>query len=190
MIKKIMVLAVSVAALIAFAAPAVAQAAELKEGKTKLAINSEVTATSFNLETATATGTLFCEKVTIHGTLIENGPNVVIAPNATTTENCRVTENGAAVTITNPLVGTITLEGKKTEGSATATFEADIPAAGLSGCHLSGSVAFTYVSGSDVFSIPGSGLTGMGPEGCPTAGSISGAFTLETANGTAVTINA
>jgi hypothetical protein len=190
MLKKMMLLAVAAGALVAFAAPTVAQATELKEGKTKLAVGAKVTATSTNLVTTTAAGKLACALVTIHGNVTENGPSAVIEPTSTTTSECHLitASNGVthAVTITDPTVGTIKLTGGGAS-SATATFIADIPTLGVE-CHFAGTVAFTYVSKSDTFSIPGSILTGSGAT-CPVSeGTIEGSFTLETSTGTPVEI--
>jgi hypothetical protein len=186
MIRKMMLLAVSVGALVALAAPAVAQATELKEGNKKLAVGSEVTATSTNLKTTTSQGTLACELVTLHATVAQNGPgNVIIEPVVTTTAECHIlTPATHAATITEPTVGTITIGGGV--GSASATFIADIPDFELE-CHFSGAVGFTYVAGTGVLSVPGSPLAGSGTN-CPAAGTIEGSFTLETANGSPVTI--
>jgi hypothetical protein len=187
MLKKTILLALSVAALSALAAPAVGQAAELKENGVKLAKGALVTATSTNLETTVSGGAkLFCQKVTIHGEVTNvggPGKKVEISNNSTTTEKCEITGFGA-VLITKPTVGAITFTGGT--GSATATFIADIPQE----CHLSGTVGFTYVNGSSTFSLPGSVLKGPVPlpEGCPKEGTIAGSFTLETSNGTAVVI--
>ena len=187
MLKKTMLLAVAASALVAFAAPAIAQATSLTDPPgTKLVKGALVTATSTNLETTvTGGGALFCEKVTIHGEVTNAGgagKSVTITPSSTTTENCQITGVGP-VAITKPTVGVITLGGSGT-GSASATFIADIPQE----CHFAGNIAFSWVSGTDTLSIPGSSLLGTGVN-CPPEGTISGSFTLETSNGTSVLID-
>lgn len=186
-IKKTMLLAVSAAALVAFAVPAVAQATSLTDPPgTALKKGALVTATSTNLETTTPEGAaLFCKKVTIHGEVTNAGgpgKSVTILPSATTTENCEITGVGP-VLITEPSVGLITLGGAGS-GSAAATFIADIPQS----CHFAGTVAFSWTSGTDTLTVPGSRLTGTGSE-CPSEGTIAGSFTLETSNGTPVLID-
>lgn len=184
-IKKMMLLALSVGALVAFAVPAVAQAAELKENGVKLGLHSLVTATSTNLETTTAGGALFCAKTTIHGEITNAGgpgKEVRITPSSTTVESCEITGVGP-VAVTNPSVGVIGFAGG-TGSAASATFIADIPQE----CHFAGAVGFTYVNGSSTFSVPGSVLAGTG-SGCPPEGTIAGSFSLETSNGTPVTVS-
>jgi hypothetical protein len=191
MIKKMMLLAMAVGALVALAAPA-AQAIELKEGGKALKTGVEVTATSTNLVTTTASGTLSCELVTIHGTLAKNGPAVEIKPTTTTTKNCSINagEKGVhSATITSPAVGTISVVNQGVGSASAVTFLADIPDFALE-CHFSGTAGFTYVSGSSTLTVAAASsvLTGSGTN-CPTSGTLEGSFSLETSNGTAVTIS-
>ena len=167
MIKKLTLLAMAITALVAFAAPAAAQAAEAKEGANKLAIGSKITLTSTNLVTHSALGKLECAKVTIHGELTENGPTVKGKENSTTIEGCNRT-------ITDPTAGTVSLSGGK--GSTTGT---KFVVEGF--CSFTGSIPFSYVSGTDVATITGSNqLTS------PFCGSatMTGSFTITTSNGT------
>jgi hypothetical protein len=178
MFKKTMLLALSAGAIIAFAAPAMAQADELVEsgGTVHLAKGAEITATSTNLATVLTPGpvTLTCTKVTVHGKLIKTTNPITIGQTTTEVEGCNAT-------ITNPQVAEIVLEGGIGEASG-VSFTVDPP--GGFPCTLGGMVELTYATNNDILSIPGSTLTGT----CG-AGDISGNFTLETANGTAIEIS-
>jgi opacity protein-like surface antigen len=177
MFKKTMLLALSAGAIIAFAAPAMAQADELVEsgGTVHLAKGAEVTATSTNLATVVpGVGTLTCSKVTVHGTLKKVTAPITIGQTTTEVEGCNVP-------VTNPEVAEIVIEGGSGEGSG-VSFTADLSPS----CMLGGTVAFTYTTNSDVLSIAGSILTGTCGGG---QGTISGSFTLETANGTAIEVS-
>jgi hypothetical protein len=172
MIKKMMLLAVSAAALVAFAVPAVAQASvELSDAEGTLPIGAEVTATSHNLVTESpALGTLECERVTIHGHVTENGPTSVhIAETGTETEGC-------TAPITNPSAGEITIEEGGTAIGSTFLV------AGV--CDFAGSIPFTYETNTDEITVTGSEQFNgnCGP------GTMTGSFTLETENGAPVTI--
>ncbi len=171
-IKKMLLLASMAMAAVAFAAPAAAQAnALLTDEGSALEVGAEVTATSTNLVTVSGVGTLECELVTIHGEVVENGPEVEIEDVATTTENCNST-------ITNPTAGTITLNS----GTGVAD-NATFVAGGV--CDFAGNIPFSYTSGTDVLTVTGANQlsSACGP------GSMSGSFTLETADGTAVIID-
>jgi hypothetical protein len=199
-IKKMLMLASMALAAIAFAAPAVAQAdVELTEKGTPVAVGADVTATSTNLETATSTGTLSCEKVTLHFEVDANGPeHVVLDPiGEATTEGCEVTENGFSVTITDgTITENLTINTWGT-GEVGATFISDVyspldpehlgPPA-LS-CHFAGKVhAEGAASGSDILNVGPSILAGTGTN-CANAGQMTGEFTMETEDGTPVELD-
>lgn len=175
MIKKMMLLALSVGALAAFAVPTVASA-QLKEGGVALKTGVEVTATSTNLETvATGLGTkLTCKLVTIHMKLVKNnaGANGVEATNvATTTSEC-----SSPITVAN--AGTIDL-GAGVGVATGATFL-------VSGvCDFTGNIPFSYVSGTSTLTVTG---TSQFNGNCG-AGDMTGSFTLETSNGTPITVS-
>lgn len=193
MFKKITVLAISVGALVAFAVPAAAQAnIQLTEGGTALSTGAKITATSTNLKTQTANGTLECAKVTLHFEVDANGPNqVVLDPEGQAgTEGC-VLNVGIAKLPTTITDGTVLQNltlNTTGAGTTSATFVSDVPAAELT-CHFEGGVsAQAGASGTSILNVGPSILTGEG-EGCPEEGTISGTFNAETANGTAVTID-
>jgi hypothetical protein len=179
MFKKMMLLACMATAAISVSASAAQAEGLLKEGGVPLKVGAEVTATSGNLDTLATDlpgqPTLECEKVTIHGTVTSNGTEeATIEENSVTTENCN-----AVITVST--VGTIHLSAGGTGVGTEATFVAD-PAPEVS-CHFAGNVGFTYTAGSDVLNVPGSTLLGN----CG-RGDMTGSFTLETEDGTEVTV--
>jgi hypothetical protein len=173
MLKKMTLLAISVFALVAFAAPAVAQAQQLyqlKNGKhVALSTGVEVTATSTNLVTTeTATGEkLECMLVTIHGTVSKNE-----AATAHISNNS-VTVSGCNHSITDATIGTITIDAGTVGLGDGATFEVD----GL--CHFSGNIPFSYLHDTNVLTI--AGIDQLNSAACGTA-QIAGSFKLETSN--------
>jgi hypothetical protein len=177
MFKKMMLLACMATAALAVSASAAQAEGLLKEEGVPLKVGAEVTATSGNLTTEATQlgGNLECEKVTIHGTVTANGTEeATIEENTVTTENCN-----APITVST--VGTIHLSAGGTGVGTDATFVAD-PAPELS-CHFTGNVGFTYTAESDILNVPGSTLLGNCGEG-----HMRGSFTLETEDGTPVTI--
>lgn len=174
MLRKTMLLALSVGALIAFAAPTVASA-QLKENGVDLAVGAEVTATSTNLETlATGLGVnLTCEIVTLHLKVERNNPgDMELSDVATTIEGC-------TSPITNPTAGTVTLGG-----GVGIAHDATFIAAGV--CHFEGDIPFSYNKAG------GTTLTVTGTEqfdGNCGKGDMKGDFHLETSDGTPVTIH-
>jgi len=175
MIKKLTMLAMAVGALVAFAAPAMAQADELYEktinGNVPLKVGAEITLTSTNLVTHAGIGTLECKKVTIHGEVTKNGPTITGKEKSTTVEGCNHT-------ITDPTAGTVELgsgTGKTTGTSFTVDFF----------CTFTGSIPFKYVTNTDEAVVTGENqLSG----GCGSA-TMTGSFTLETKDGTPVYIS-
>lgn len=165
MIKKMMLLAMAVGALLAFAGPAMAQADVLSDSEGDLPIGAEVTATSTDLVTEVpGLPTLECALVTIHGDVVANGPVIEI-------EETETTVNGCNLPITNPASGDITIGG----GVGIAS-ESTFVAAGI--CHFTGNIPFSYETNSDT-------LTITGEEQLTSAcgnGTMSGSFTLETEN--------
>ncbi len=175
MLKKMTPLAISVGALIAFAAP-VAQGQELYElsGTTHvpLKVGVEVTATSVNMEAHTPLGTIKCAKVTIHGKVTKN--------EATTAHfgTNSVTVEGGNTAITSQAVGTITILANTTGQMDTATFKAF-------GCHYTGNVPFSYAHDTSVLTVTGNALGGTPNPPCGDA-KMTGNFTLETSNGVTI----
>jgi hypothetical protein len=191
MLKKMMLLAMAVGALIVFTAPAVAQAELTDSEGNSIKEGSMVSSTSTNLRTTTAGGTLFCQHVVIYSEVTIKGFTVTLHTTEVIIKECSVEQNGVPVTITNATAGTITLnEGS---GTAEATFEDDIPLAGLFGCHLSGIVGISYTPGTDVISLGGEtpNLAGspIDPAGCANAGLLEGSFAMTDEEGNPVTID-
>jgi hypothetical protein len=184
-------------AAIAFAAPTAAQATiKLTDpAGTALAAGEKVTVTSSNLVTKTAVGTLACEKVTLHYELVAVTVNhvvlepVVVAPathNGTTEKRHVITAKDGvthAVHITNAGTGQLTINTWGT-GVASSTFTSNIT--GVAHCNYTGNVHVQAKSpGTDEATIGTSPLAGglCGP------GEISGTGTLETPNGTPITVD-
>jgi hypothetical protein len=179
-------LVIGLLALAFTALPAMAQAAPtLKDSKGTLPIGSTVLATSSNLVTVTPTGTLTCEEVTLDG-IVTSNPAAALEGEGEA-NGCLV--NGAApVNIESILFTDEFFAGGTDAGEVLFTYS--IPAAGLSGCFLEGGIATTWTNGSDIVKVTKSHLTGGGGSaGCPEEGDITGELTLETEDGTAVTVN-
>jgi hypothetical protein len=181
-------LAVAPLALIVglLAGPALAQAAPTfinsSTGKA-LTKGSAIRATSTNTATKTVLGTLSCKKVTLNGTVTSNPP--AAAEGTGTGEECEA--SGAPVVINSIAFSEEFFAGGT--DSATFEFHYEVPAFALV-CHLGGTVPTTWTSGTDVVEIvPNSALTGGGSAGCPTAGEISGSYTLETTAATPVPVD-
>lgn len=199
MLKKMMLLAISVGVLVAFAAPAVAQANVylyeiIEEEEVALANNAGVTATSTNLVTTLeGGGQLQCELVTLHLEVQTNGLNHVVLKQlgVATTTNCNLnTGTLFAATITDGTLGAgIGQEHKITintwgTGTTGAHFKADVPALGLE-CNLDGPVHVQGTNGTDILHVGPSALMGTPAPPCHN-GTIEGTFTMETSDGTPV----
>jgi hypothetical protein len=195
MFKKTMLLAMAVGAIAAFVAPTVASAQLLTDPEgVALAKNSEITATSTNLVTTTGLGDLTCGKVTIHLKVTKNtGATSAAESTSVTTENCDLlTTPSLAVDPATITSATTKFHIEKAGvGTTTATFIAHLYAneakhlanEPFAICHESGTPGITYGADTDVIHVSGA-LTGP----CGNA-SIAGDFTIETANGTRVTID-
>lgn len=184
MMKKMMLLALAASAIVAVAAPAAAQAQLLYETgpageHNALAVGAEVTATSTNLVTeVTATGgKLECEKVTIHGEVTENSAV------KSRIENNTVEVEGCNTPVTNPAVVRLTFQGNQAGTGANATFTA-------AGCTFAGNIPFSYETNTDVVTVTPNPLTEGDQFFSAVCGHafMTGSFTLETSNGTAVEI--
>jgi hypothetical protein len=196
-LKKMLLLVGMSLAAIAFAAPTAAQA-EIKltdPNGNELKKGALVTVTSTDLTTTTAVGELKCAKVTLHYEISANTSNhvvlnPVIVPPAThnaTTETCHVITAKDGVThvthITNAGTGQITINTWGT-GVAASTFTSNIT--GVAHCTYTGNVHFAgKAPGTDEINIGPSALAGGA---CGNA-SIKGTGTLETPNGTQITLD-
>jgi hypothetical protein len=174
MIKKLMLLAMAVCALAAFAAPAIAQADELVETvggePVPLEVGAEITLTSTNLVTVGSIGTLECELVTIHGEVTENGPVIEGEEISTSVSGCNHN-------ISDPTAGDVSLSGGT--GSSTGTkFVVDFF------CTFTGSIPFEYSAPTDEVVVTGSNQLSSG---CG-SGTMSGSFNIETSDETPVEI--
>jgi hypothetical protein len=197
-LKKMLLLAGMALAAVAFAAPAVAQATvQLTENGKALKAGALVTTTSTNLVTTTTPGNnkLACKKVTLHYKVTTNGPtHVVLEPvipvgatdNGTTEECHLVTPSGMTfvANITNAGTGEVTINTWGTAETA-ATFTVAVPALALH-CSYTGTVHLQgTASGTSGVTVGSSPLTAPGCE----EGDIAGNASLETPNGTAVTLD-
>lgn len=201
-IKKMLLIAGMALAAVAFAVPAMAQAQEHGLTENGEFINAtpeepaEITATSEDLKTKTSLGTLECKKVTLHMLVTENtDEHVVVSPDKeapeATTEECVTSETLFGTLPTTITDGTVEEFTVNTWGTAEAhsSFAADISVIN-STCHLQGYVHLQAAENDgDILNIGPSELTkGPGNEGlCPEKGTMTGHFTLETADGTAIT---
>jgi hypothetical protein len=185
MLKKMMLLAISVFALVAFAAPAVAQAQKLYEtgaggAHVDLAVGAKVTATSTNLKTQITTPgvpPLECALVTIHGEVTENkATKSRIENNTVTTEACNTPITGAAA-------GRITFQGTGEGTVANTAFTAI-------GCTFAGNLRVSYVTNSDTVTVTPTPVTidQLFSAGCNDHAFMTGSFTLETEDGTPIDI--
>ena len=182
MAKKLMLLGMAVVAFAALALPAVASAAPAltEPAGTLVPKGATIVGTSTNSTTVTSAGTLTCAKVTVTGEVTENTGSSVkgVAKGEGKTEGCKL--GSSSLTITDPTLLAIS-SNTPGKGVVSLTFIADL--FGIP-CHFVGNnLPFTYTSGSDSMSIAGT-LTGTSGFPCPSSGSFSGTYTLETSNGT------
>ncbi len=179
MAKKFSLLMAAVAVL-AFAIPALANAAPsvtsskgvLAKASTETKNASTITGTSTNVVTKSSLGELKCEKVTVTAWLTKNTGTEVHATTDSGSQNKAVgcTAGGTPVEITDPTI--VTLQANLAgSGTQTVSLTFTLPAVG---CTFTGTVSFTYVPSSAVIHIAGS-LTSTA---CGAA-TIAGDFTLE-----------
>jgi len=180
-LKRPLLIASMALAAFAFAAPmAQAQLYELgpNEEHELLNVEDEVTATSTNLVTHSAVGTLECNLVTIHMKVTDNTPPEGSAEElATTVEGCNHT-------ITKPMSGELTLTAGEEGTGGTglgegATFTVEVF------CTFSGNIPFSYETNSNVLTVTGENQLSSGLCGSAT---MTGEFTLETKDKTPVYI--
>jgi hypothetical protein len=180
-LKKMMLLALSVGALVAFMAPAVAQAdIEL----TGVDIGEEITATSLNFST-TFWGSVFnCAKVTLHLRVeVSSSEHILLAPTSTaTTKGCAVA-GALPTTFTDwTLLEDLTIDTWGA-GEVTVEFTSHIvfPPLGIdiTNCHNGGIINLQGSNGSSSLTLNPSALTGGGGGGCPEETTMSGSFSLE-----------
>jgi hypothetical protein len=198
MVKKLMMLVMAVGALVAFAAPAMAQAETvLTQEETPLAAGSHVTATSINNLVTTLEGgpVLACGEVMLTLEVKANAPEPVLKQlGEAVTVGC-----GLFVGAPEPFPATITdgtlgvgegseIKFNGTGGAVTtAHFGADVPELGLV-CTLDGAVTTQATNGTSTLDVAPSLLAGAGTPGCSN-GTLEGSFQLETENGTPIEID-
>lgn len=189
MLKKMMLLALAAGALLAFVAPAAAQAeARLTDmfGE-PIKIGAEVTATSTDLRFTTGNNEIECALVTLHAEVTENGPETITMEKVVPTlSGCFYNVTGVnkfPTTFTKATGETILLS--EFGGMLTSTFTWDTPALGLKECRIHGIIGFVVNTETDVLSVPGSAFEKEAGSGasCPAEMEVHGSFTLENAVG-------
>jgi hypothetical protein len=179
MLKKMMLLAMAVGALVAFAAPAVSQAATLSDSTGNVPAGAWLHATSTNTKTTiNAQLTLVCAHVELSGEAIGEGEEIAAVAGGGVATNCEVSPLGAPATITS-----ISFELGIEEEEATFAFGYD--ALGASGCtdETVEPVKAEWTIGTDIIHVHGGPLLGTGA-GCPAgAAEIHGTFTVTTTGG-------
>jgi hypothetical protein len=203
MVKKLMLLAMAVGALVAFAAPAMAQANVTLTNEAGEALESGegITATGSDLETVTAAGTLFCNEVNLSGEVGSNGGATATAENISGTATfdgspaCPVLVGGEPVTqavITNISASVAFAGGGNGTASFSFTYDLFVSPTEAIMCTFATSspAAITYTTGPPaVVTVPGAALTGTGELGCPSTGTLHGHLTLGDASGSPLTID-
>ena len=192
MLKKMMLLAMAVGAIVAFAAPAMAQATTTVTGTDGKAA-STFTATSSNLTTQTSVGRLACNTVHITGN-VSNGADATLSGiHGTATSDIHPFNTAAECPILGPLgevvtaaritsiSGEMTLEGGSGEAEFGFHFDVTIAPGVLATCdyNTSGGAALTYSGSVITITPPGAELVGTGETGCPTEGTLDGELTLD-----------
>lgn len=182
--KKLILLGMAVAAVAAFAMPAVASADfTLTDHEGKVGVGEPIIGTSTNaVTTNTALGKLTCDHVEITGIVTANSGThaAAIGGEVGKTTEC-FAEGTIPLTITEAKLLTLTTAGDD-EGTLSMTYIADV---GPFECHFDGTGRFTYGTGTgeDKLHIPAPGITLTSAEICePEEGSphFTGDFTLTT----------
>lgn len=188
MIRKLSGLVAAIA-IVVFAVPAVANAAALTmPANTLVPVGTGVTLFSTNTTVVTSLGTISCAEVIINTEVDENtgaewgahGIGKEIAA------GCKLGTKEIEITELN--TEQFFSVGAGGEGRLIFTFKADLP--GVT-CHYESTslpaTSFTYVAGTDTFTIPKQKLVAT-PAACK-PGEISGSFTVETTAGGAVILD-
>ena len=192
MAKKLGLLVMAVAGVLAVGAmPATASASpQMFEGPSPLPAGATILATSTNVvATNTALGDLECTSISMDAELLKNSEAEVEAKGtAGEAKGCKETigSESGPMTITAPQVLSLQTTGGD-EGTLALSFIAD---SGPFECPYEGEGAFTYATGSDVLHVAGIELESAFEFCRPEAGVslFEGDFTLETEDGTPVTI--
>lgn len=154
MLKKMMLLAMAVGALVAFAVPATASATALEQGGKPLKPGAPIEATSTLMVGENGGGVVWCEPVTIQAELTKYEPGAaIITPKTMTWSNCtfKAANDGHSEkwTMTEVSPGKITLGGES--GNMPLSLrenrynqKEELYWSGI----LSGTLNFAYISGS------------------------------------------
>lgn len=187
MLKKSILLVTAIAAMAAIVVPTAANAQQIKENGVALPATGLFTATSTNWETTTLLGTLKCAKIVTHLTLSTNSTTTSFA----TASAGHVKTEGCFLNGTTPLKYTnwsahMHLKAA-TSGTAAFTFVVDFPTTPETVCDNTTTGtggAVTWVTNSDsIKMVAPVAAPGCGP------GEVKADFTLETANGTTLTVS-
>jgi len=196
MLKKLTLLAMSVAALLALAAPAAQATGPLVTNSLGEAAKA-IEATSTNTTTTTAAGTLECTTVKLNGVITTNtgttaqghgtGTAEGTVPAKTHTGHC-ASSSGAVVEITSVTISNLHLEAKGggvTSGTATFSYTYDLRSATGAGliaeCTFGGTVPVKK-TGASAINVSGEIAKTAGGAFCPTTGVLNGDFSV-TADG-------
>lgn len=175
MIKKMILLAMVVGALVAFAAPSMAGAAQLTQpAGTRVTIGTTVVGTSTNVEMTMNSGIILkCEKVTVNGIVNKNnGKEVEVDMDG---------EHDAAtncITQLGPIAIDPTLINIKASGAGPGTASFSLNETGL--CEEASGASSVTWNGTDTIHITATFSGGCGES------ELHGDFTLETTTGVAV----
>jgi hypothetical protein len=207
MLKKLTLLGMSVAALLALAAPAAQATGPLVTNAAGEAAKS-LTARSTNTTTTTVAGTLECTTVNMnistvtsnanttihgHGTATAEGTPKAIGHAENDTGHCG-SSSGSVVEITGVTVSTIhlTKHGTETTGTATFSYTYDLRSATGAGliaeCTFGGTVPVKK-TGTSTLNVEGKITKTAGSAFCPGEGTLKGDFTVFDETGAAATVH-
>jgi hypothetical protein len=171
-IRRLLLLAMSLGALIAFSVPAVASASGqflYDETEEPVPTATYVNLTSTNSEMTTTLGTFACEHIEVEGELTQNEPEGSLVENGFgNASECQIKQLGIPIKIKD--VTLLKLHLSKATNTAKFTYEAEI---GKLVCHFEGELEVSPT----ILALHVSGvLTGTSPEPCPPAGIFAGTF--------------
>jgi hypothetical protein len=189
LLKKLMLVAMALGALMALAVPAVANAAgKLTVEGVSLAKGAPLFATSGNFSTTNPLGTYGCERVSLGGTVTENGTEgatSVATSQLSSSVGCRKQAASAPFTITN-ISGTIKFQKTNSYINFTSLWS-KFPFGGYEECTVTGThLPVTYSSGSSSTYI--AGVTISKGAGCISP-AVAGDFFLTTSGGKEVVVH-
>jgi hypothetical protein len=180
MIKKLTLLAMAIAAIGAFAVPAMASAAQAltMPAGTLVSPGTGLVGTSHNTTTATSLGKLECETVELTGEVTENsGTTFAGKGSGSTSGKCFLVkgETKKEIKITHIVLNSLMSE-EGSKANVNFSFEADLPTITCTFSTGAGGVTATYVNGGSVLKLTNQTLGG----GACGNGTINGEFTVTT----------